>query len=229
MPNFRQNGELKQRPTTNSLLRKQNINHKLNCKVKHLPGADGLNDDSQLLSEFGNLWTEVDAVWDRHQDSPPFEGYVSADYLSVFQALTQLRGKVKTVMEWGSGLGVVTIMASRMGFEAYGIEAESKLVDYAESFAKKYAPKSRFAVGSFIPDQYSWNPAAGEEVNQTVINLPAAYDQFDIELRDVDLVYAYPWPEEHHLYHSILSEFGRQDMMLLTYDGREGIELHQFH
>ncbi len=60
-----------------------------------------------------------------------FEGYVSADYLSVFHSLAQLRNRVSTVLEWGSGLGVVSIMASRMGFEAFGIEAEAVLVEYA--------------------------------------------------------------------------------------------------
>lgn len=180
-----------------------------------------------MLAEFSELWSEVDEIWDRHQDTLPFEGYVSANYLSVYNSLAQLRGKVSTVLEWGSGLGVVSIMASRMGFDAYGIEAESVLLEYSEEFAERYGPATRFAHGSFIPNDFVWNPGDGEEVNRTVIDMPAAYEQFDMELDEFDLVYAYPWPEERDLYHNILRDFGRRDVLMLIYDGREGISLFQ--
>ncbi|NIO39184.1 MAG: hypothetical protein GTO41_02675, partial [Burkholderiales bacterium] len=48
------------------------------------------------------------------------------------------------------------------------------------------------------------------------------------ELRDFDLIYAYPWPDEHPLYHSIIRQFGRSRAMLLTYDAREGMDLVRF-
>lgn len=204
------------------------INHSLNHKFELSPDVDVRAGDKELLAEFGYLWSEVDEIWERQQNTLPFEGYVSANYLSVYQSLTQLRGKVSTVLEWGSGLGVVSIMASRMGFEAYGIEAESNLIEYAEGFAERYGPATRFAHGSFIPDEFVWNPGDGEELNRTIIDIPAAYDQFDLELQDFDLVYAYPWPEEHQLYQNILRDYGRQDVLLLTYDGREGIGLCRF-
>lgn len=177
-----------------------------------------------LLAEFGTLWAEADDLWERHQDTPAFHTYVSADYAAVYESLARLRGSVLTVLEWGSGLGIVTIMASRMGFDAYGIEAEPGLVAYSESFAQAYGPNARFAQGSFIPDDFHWNPADGD-VYRTIIDAASAYDQLDMELRDFDLIYAYPWPDEHALYHNIIREFGRTDALLLSYDAREGIEL----
>ena len=84
---------------------------------------------SSLLDDFTGLWAEAEAIWDRHQNAPGFHSYVSSDYGCVYDALVQLQGRLLTVLEWGSGLGVVTIMASRMGFEAYGIEAELTLVE----------------------------------------------------------------------------------------------------
>lgn len=175
-----------------------------------------------LLSEFQEMWSEADQIWEQHHKDAGFFRYVSADYQAVFEALSRVQGRA-TFLEWGSGLGVATIMASRMGFEAYGIEAESELVDYSETFAKKYGPSASFAHGSFIPEEFQWDPAEGEEVFRTIIDLPSAYDVFDLELRDFDLVYAYPWPDEYMLYCSILRQYGRSGSMLLSYDAREGM------
>ncbi len=184
-------------------------------------------DSSQtLLVDFGRLWAEADNLWDRNQATAPFRGYVSADYLAVYQGLNRLRKRVRTVLEWGSGLGVVTIMASRMGFEAYGIEAEQVLVDHSEILAQAYGPQACFTQGSFIPDEFQWNPAAGDEVDGTIINAPSAYQDLGMNLREFDLVYAFPWPDEHTLFHNIMRQFGGKDSLLLTYDAREGLRLY---
>ena len=186
--------------------------------------------DETLLAEFRRLWAEADELWERQQASAPFHGYVSADYLAVYQSLARLRERAFTVLEWGSGLGIVTIMASRMGYDAYGIEAEPRLVEYSESFAQTYGPEAQFAQGSFVPDDFRWSPPdGGDEVGRTMIDIASAYDELDMELRDFDLIYAYPWPDEHLLYHNIIREFGRRDALLLSYDAREGIDLVCFH
>ena len=184
--------------------------------------------DQELLADFRRLWADASDLWDQYEQAPAFHGYVSADYLAVFQSLAPLRGRVLTFLEWGSGLGVATIMASRMGFEAYGIEAEAGLVEHAERLALAYGPQAQFAQGSFIPDDFVWNPAEGEEVNKTMIDIPSAYDELSMELRDFDLIYTYPWPDEHTLYHSVIRQFARKDALLLSYDAREGMDLVSF-
>ena len=185
--------------------------------------------DRTLLAEFGSLWADAENLWEQHQDTPAFHGYVSADYRTVYKSLARLQGSVSTVLEWGSGLGIVTIMASRMGFEAYGIEAEPDLVEYSESLAQVYGRHARFSQGSFIPDEFEWNPSDGDDAYRTIIAAASAYDALDMEIRDFDLIYAYPWPNEHTLYHNIMREFGRQDALLLCYDARKGIEMVRFH
>lgn len=184
--------------------------------------------DSELLAEFHSLWAEADRLWERHHATLAFHGYVSADYPTVYASLARLRGNVSSVLEWGSGLGIVTIMASRLGFEAYGIEAEPGLLVHSERLAEAYGPNARFAQGSFIPDDFDWNPTNGDVVYRTDIDAASAYEELDMELQDFDLVYAYPWPEEHTLYHNIMRQYARRDAMLLTYDAREGAELVRF-
>ena len=88
-----------------------------------------------LLEEFEDLWQEATELCEKHQHTPAFEGYVSGDYAALYHALTEFQGQAWTFLEWGSGLGVLTIMASRMGFEAYGIETEATLIEYAEDLS----------------------------------------------------------------------------------------------
>ena len=89
-----------------------------------------------LLEEFEALWKEAAALWEKHRQTPAFEGYVSGDYAALYHALAEFQGQAWTFLEWGSGLGVLTIMASRMGFEAYGIETEATLIEHAEDLAR---------------------------------------------------------------------------------------------
>ncbi|MFC1757527.1 hypothetical protein ACFL2H_02005 [Planctomycetota bacterium] len=188
-------------------------------------GAPG---DSELLVEFRQLWDEADELWDEHRDHPAFHGYVSSDFQAAYDSLLQLQDRAVSVVEWGSGLGIVAIMASRMGFDAYGIESEPELVDFSESFAEVYGPDAQFAVGSFIPSEFRWDPSSGDEIVRTDFEAPAAYDAFDLELRDFDLIYAYPWPDERSLFENIVRQHGRDGAMMLAFDVREGMDLILF-
>jgi hypothetical protein len=184
-------------------------------------------DRNRVPDNLRQLWRQADDLWEVEQDRGPFHSYASANYELVFDSLTQLLGQAATFLEWGSGLGMVSIMASQLGFEAYGIEAEIKLVEHAQGFAEQVAANTQFAIGSFIPDEFEWDPSAGDESIRTSIDAPDAYDQFDLNLQDFDLIYAYPWPTEHKLYHNILKQFARPGAFFLSYDAREGIDLQR--
>lgn len=177
------------------------------------------------MKKFVALWEEADAIWEEKNNEPAFHGYVSADYLSVYETLKKYQGQVANVLEWGSGLGVVTIMASLMGFDAYGIEAEEGLIDIANELGEKYGAQAVFAHGSFIPDEFEWEPSSDEDVDRTEVDAAAAYYLLDLEIRDFDLVYAYPWPDEHGLFTSIFRQFCQPSATFVTYDAREGIRV----
>jgi len=172
-----------------------------------------------------SLWIEAERIWEQLQASPEFAAFVAADYRKVYQALVRLQGCAVTVLEWGSGLGVVTIMASRLGFEAYGIEIESRLVERSRRLAEQYGPEARFVTGSFIPKEYEWDPEYGDENFRTRLEAEPGYHELDMELRDFDLVYAYPWPDEQPLFLDIMRRCGGENALFLGYDVREGILL----
>lgn len=181
--------------------------------------------DADLLKEFQLLWEEAESLWCEYQETPAFRGYVSADYPAILQCLCKLRGRASTFLEWGSGLGVVAIMASRLGFEACGIENEPILVEHARTLAEKYGPEARFGLGTFIPDEFDWNPSEGDQTDGTVLGDHSAYEELDMELVDFDLVYAYPWPDELTLFKNIMRSCGAPQSLFLSYDAREGTAL----
>lgn len=185
------------------------------------PLGDPLN-HSQLLEK---LWADADAIWDQRGTESSFSGYVSADYPAIYRTLKSLRPNTHTFLEWGSGLGVVTIMASLLGYDAYGIEVEADLVDVAMDLAQHNAVSPKFAVGSFIPDEFCGNTIEGDVFQNTQEDAAAGYEQLDMELRDFDLVYAYPWPEEHQIFRKIIRNFASPNTYFLQYDAREGLAL----
>ncbi len=180
------------------------------------------------MYDFQPLWNDAAVIWDKHQAEPAFEGYVSADYTAVYRSLQKLQTRCTTFLEWGSGLGVVTIMAAEMGYDAYGIEIEPELVEHACVLADRYHSQAKFACGSFIPGEYEEASSAGEEFQRTICNAVPAYNELDMELRDFDLVYAYPWPEEHLVFRSIMRRCGAARATLVCYDAREGISTTTF-
>ncbi len=186
---------------------------------------DSGRSECPLLEDFEDLWQEAHELWERHRLTPPFEGYVSGDYAGLYHILAKLHGQVWTFLEWGSGLGVLTIMASRMGFEAYGIETEPVLIDHANDLAERHGSDAQFAEGSFIPEQFDISFSEEYAINRTVIDMPSAYDAIDMELSDFDLVYGFPWPEEHDFFRAIMRQCARPEALFLSYDARDEISL----
>ena len=181
-----------------------------------------------IPDEIRELWIAAEEISDPHVDNPSYQGYICADYAAIYECLYDLRRQCEVMIEWGSGLGVVAIMASKLGYEAYGIEAELELVLNAERLAQRFNSSAQFAQGNFIPDDFEWSMADGDEVQGTLTDVPDGYDKLDMELRDFDLIYAYPWPGEHLLFHNIIRQHGRRNALLLSYDIREGIDLVKF-
>ena len=100
--------------------------------------------------------------------------------------------------EWGSGVGLVTLLASLMGMSATGIEIEEELIDIAEGFSRQYKIPASFVHASvFLKD----NP------------LP------QINYSDVDIFYVYPWPNEIVKMISLFEQVARRGAILVCYHG----------
>jgi SAM-dependent methyltransferase len=184
-----------------------------------------LSQNSISKAELEELWSAASQIWNEHEAEAAFEGYVSADFAAIYERLVKLRTRAQTFLEWGSGLGVVATMASRLGFDAYGIEIKPELVHAARDLAARFRAQPKFAVGSFIPDAFDERIHSGDEFFRTECNEPDAYSVLRMDLGDFDLIYAYPWPEEHTVFRSIVRRCAAPHTLYLQFDVREGLSL----
>jgi hypothetical protein len=158
----------------------------------------------------------------------PIHAFVPSDFSLVWGALAHVQqaGLAGGTLfcEWGSGAGVVTCLASMLGFDACGIEVEGDLVALSENLALKHRVNAAFCRGNFIPQQaqrmtdnvgdFEWLAVGGSDPYQ-----------MELDIDDFDVIFAYPWPGEARILEQIFHRYAADGALLMTYNGLEGIRL----
>lgn len=157
-------------------------------------------------------------------------GFVASDFNQANAALEAVvaenlaRGPM--FCEWGSGFGVVTMLASMLGFEAYGIEAQEDLVLSAEELCYDFDCDAQFVRGSFVsPEDSDLTASAGNSWWHT--GEPAAYGELDLDPHDFDFFYAYPWPGEEDVFDALFLRYASVGTLLMTYNDTSGLRLQR--
>ena len=107
--------------------------------------------------------------------------------------------------EWGSGFATATCMAALLGYKAYGIEIEAELVSLSRAIARRLRIPVEIICTSMFPKGYgAFSGVGGAELVQPESfshhhQSPLRYDGMDIDIADIGLFFAYPWPEEREL------------------------------
>jgi hypothetical protein len=145
--------------------------------------------------------------------------YVPSEPAQVYAALRHVTEKGlplgQTFIEWGSGLGVGTGLATLLGYEATGIEIEETLVESAEALLESQALSAVFLPVSYIPDGFmTYEAVSGHDIVRDDsfghhLDGNPRYEEMDIDIEEVDLFFVYPWP-------------GEQEMMLKLFDAVAG-------
>jgi hypothetical protein len=175
---------------------------------------DALRERSRALIEEGwEIWARFDMAVRQRKWHP----FVPGDYERVLEALRPLHAPGLRFLEWGSATGVVTIISDLLGFEPYGIELDSRLVEIARGLAARYESRSRFAEGSFLPAGYRWRPSSGDGRMGTIGHGPSGYPELGHPLEDFDVVYAYPWGGEEPMMLDLMRRYGRKGARLLLH------------
>lgn len=200
-------------------------------KVREVPAAKRAAStaaDPALLARISSLCDEGGAIWDRFERevrSRSWHPFVPADYERVLNELLPLRRSGRRFLEMGSATGVIAIMADLLGFEAYGIEIDPRLVAVARSLAERHESAARFAAGSFVPSGYVWKSSTGDERLGTIGLGQPAYAELGRELSDFDVVFAYPWDGEAPVLRDIMRRRGSPSATLLLYGKTSGVEV----
>ncbi|MDF3128028.1 hypothetical protein P0Y35_02345 [Kiritimatiellaeota bacterium B1221] len=158
-----------------------------------------------LLDETSEFLEE----WEEDRESHRF---VPADYVLVYDALCVLRKKMPAqprFMEWGSGLGIVSMLATSLGWQTEGIEIEPGLVHESRHLSHLFDLPVKIHQGSFFPR------------DQEVI------EHLSERCGKADVIYVYPWPDQEIEIFDLFDQLAKPGAHLLTYYGIEDIRVFE--
>lgn len=169
----------------------------------------------------------IEAFQDRW-DRPQIEQFVAADYELVFQSLDWTLESQPMIgrrfIEWGCGFAVVSAMASRLGLDSIGVEAEPDLLDQGRRTIANWNVAAELVQGNFLPPGAEsltddpTLPSVGHEA-------ACAYSQLGLDLDDFAIVYAYPWPGEDDFHEAVFDHYASQGALLMLFCGPNDVRL----
>lgn len=172
----------------------------------------------------------IDAFIER-TSACPMLSFVPSDFRATYRGLVWLWEQRltagRTFCEWGSGFGIVALLAHKVGFFASGIEVEPVLVDESVGLARDFGLEVEFIAGSFVPDGSLETPGAMEELDWLDYTAPPAYEDLGYDIDDFDVVFAYPWPGEQHIVYDLFEEHASAGALVFTFHGMDGLLLHR--
>jgi hypothetical protein len=157
--------------------------------------------------------------------------FVSSDFDLAYAALRQLEASKLALgerfCEWGSGLGVVTCLATLAGFQAWGLETEVQLVRAARQLAADFDLPAEFTCGSFMPAGVRRELLAGREFAWLSTGGRCGHEALGIGLDEFDVIYVYPWPDEEGLVEQLFEGHAKPGALLMTYHECGGLRLRR--
>ena len=166
---------------------------------------------------------------DQHCGVVRVPAFVPSDFQLIALLLAQLSreglGDGTKFCEWGSGLGIVTMIADSLGWDAIGIEIDSELVVQSKRLAVRQGSAAEFHHGSFIPSGGEQFTDELDDLNWLHVTADDTYDRIGLEVGDFEVIYVYPWPGEVRLVHEIFDCYARPGAQLLSYHGADECHL----
>ncbi len=157
--------------------------------------------------------------------------FVPSNFELAYRALAEIEAANlapgRRFIEWGSGIGVVTCLASCVGFDAVGIEIEPKLVEIANRIASDHHIAAQYACGSFIPDGVVPHVDWADCVAWLTTTGDDGHEELELDPDDFDVVFAYPWPGEEQVIFDLFADTAAVGALLLTYHGLDGVKLQR--
>ncbi len=122
---------------------------------------------------------------------------------------------------------MVSGVASLLGLDAVGIEAEEFLCVEARKLLEKCHVPAEVWQGNFLPRGARKLAEDTDPLVSLTHDIAPAYEQFDMALSDFAIVFAYPWPGEEHFLKAVFNRYARPNAVLLMYRGPFQVELYR--
>lgn len=192
-----------------------------------------------LPANVARLIQESDRRWEQFfadEGTRRLPRFVPSEAELVFAALDDVTrhdlppGRV--FCEWGSGFGTGVCLAALLGYEAYGIEIQPELVDISREMARDLDIPVDIVCTSYIPEGFeSYSGVGGEElVKSRTFAYPGETDEMDFQyegmacdIAEIDLFFAYPWPEEQELIQQLFDAVAMEGAILIAYHSAKEI------
>ncbi len=176
---------------------------------------------AEIPADVRRFLREADRRIDEYQLYTRTPAFVASNFEGAYRVLRGLADHPLTrgnrLCEWGSGYGVVASLAAMLGYESCGIEIEPDLVTEARRLAVDFDLEVEFVRGSFVPraaesrvcnaGQYSWLTTEGDD----------AYEELGLDPDDMDVIFAYPWPDEEEITGTLFNRYAGDGAILVTY------------
>jgi hypothetical protein len=191
---------------------------------------------ARLIETCSRGWEHFFADNDGHQ-APRFVPSVPERVFAVLEEVTTRNLPPNRIFcEWGSGFGTATCMASLLGYEAYGLEIEEELVWRSRAVARRLGIPVEILCASILPKGYAVcsgvdgaalvTPALGRKHNDHDEDRgPLRYKGMAIDIADIGLFFAYPWPEEQALMRQLFDAVAMAGAMLVVYHTDQDIRV----
>lgn len=166
--------------------------------------------------------------------------YVPSDSKLVYAALASVTRQDlpigRVFCELGSGFGVGTLLASLLGYEAYGIEIDPQLAERSRRLAAERNIAVTILNTSYLPDGYSSYPGVGGEelvppdqaCGGARFNHQASrYPGMDFDTDEIDVFFVYPWPKEQEMMQDLFKAIASDGAILIAYYGDGEICVYQ--
>lgn len=165
----------------------------------HDPPSAAVTEIFAQAEQAGAKFTDVDSE-DR---VPALISTTSAVAWSILRAAQAIPPRGRRLIEWGSGMGAVTLAAAEMGWQAKGLELEPTLVAASEKLAATLGRPGSFVQGSYLPGA-----------------------DCAIDPCDADVVFAFAWPVEVSVVKERFAMGAQPGTVLILYRGGITVEAY---
>lgn len=191
-----------------------------------MPEATVSDEVARLLDTCSRGWERFFADTDDHQ-APRFVPSIPEIVFSALEEVTKQNLPPKRVFcEWGSGFATATCIAALLGYKAYGIEIEEELVRLSRAIARRLRIPVEIICTSMFPEGYDMYAGVDGATLMTptlfskhndMDKRPLRYDGMDVDIAEIGLFFAYPWPEEQTLIQELFDAVAGEGAILVSY------------